>query len=296
MSINKFIMIVFALVALLSFNNASYAEKKTDKKAILIASFGTSVPKAKKAIDSLVDSAKKSFPNIEVRLVFTSNIIRRKIAKEQNVHMPTLPEALAKMNDEGYTHVYVMPTHIIPGAEYEDLATVVDAFASIEGKYGFKEIKLGKPYLATIPDCDRMAELLLNRYSEQLADKDSAIVLMGHGTPKHIASALYPQLQLSLDKVAPGRFYMGTVEAAPTIENVIANLKKSKYKNIVISPFLIVAGDHAKNDLVDKNDSQSWYNLLKTAGYKNITPHIVGLGEDAEMQSWFVERIKDMTL
>ena len=97
------------------------------------------MPEARKAIDNLVDSAKKSFPDAEVRLAFTSNIIRRKIAREQNIEVPTPVEALARMNDEGFTHVYVMPTHIIPGEEYDEMRNVVDAFASLKGKYGFKK-------------------------------------------------------------------------------------------------------------------------------------------------------------
>ena len=113
---------------------ASEAKPKEDKRGILIASFGTSMPEAKKAIDNLVDSAKAAFPDTEVRVAYTSNIIRKKIAREQNVVIPTPAEALAQMNDEGFTHVCVMPMHIIPGEEYDDIASLVNGFAQIKGR------------------------------------------------------------------------------------------------------------------------------------------------------------------
>ncbi len=274
---------------------AAAPKDKPDKKGILVVAFGTSMPDAKKAIDNLVDSTKKAFPDTEVRLAYTSNIIRRKIAKEQNVNIPTPTSALAQMNDEGFTHVYVMPMHIIPGEEYDDIAGLVNGVASVKGKYEFKELKLGRPYLSSAADCDLMADILMKRFAKDLAKKGTVIVLMGHGTPHHAANAMYSQLQLSLDKKAPGRFALGTVEAAPMIEDVIARLKRDKgVKTLVISPLMIVAGDHANNDLADKDDPESWYSQLKAAGYKDIKTFLVGLGEDADMARVYVSKIKDM--
>ncbi len=293
MSLMKTIAMTLVLTAAV-FTGTSFATPaKGEKKGILIASFGTSMPEAKKAIDNLVEAAKKAFPETEVRVAYTSNIIRRKIAREQKVFIPTPLEALARMNDEGFSHVCVMPMHIIPGAEYDEIRSVAEAMASIKGKYGFKEVRVGQPFLSSVPACDRMAEILVKRFEKQLADKDTAVVLMGHGTPHHIANALYSQLQLSLNKAAEGRFFLGTVEAAPLIEDVIGALKKSPYRKLVISPLMIVAGDHANNDLADKEDPESWYSLLKAAGYSDITPYLVGLGEDPEMAKTFVDHLKE---
>lgn len=290
---------ILALVMLtLVMSGAAYAgapKDKPDKEGILIVAFGTSMPEAKKAIDNLVATAKAAFPQTDVRLAYTSNIIRNKIAKEQNVNIPTPTSALAQMNDEGFTHVYVMPTHIIPGEEYDDLSSVVDGFASVKGKYSFKSLKLARPYLSSANDCDVMADVLVKRFGKELADKGTEIVLMGHGTPHHAANAMYSQLQLSLDKKAPGRFTVGTVEAAPEIDDVIARIKHNKaVKTLVLSPLMIVAGDHANNDLADKEDPESWYSQLKDAGYKNIKTFLVGLGEDGEIAKIFVAKIKGM--
>lgn len=141
------------------------------KKAILVVSFGTSVPGAEKNITSLVSVAREAFPDYEVRLAYTSDIIRRKLAKERNVVVPAPFEALAKLNDEGFKRVFVATTLMIPGAEYDNVKSVVGAFSGIEDKYGFEEIRLSKPLMATIPHCERMAEVLIKRFERELADK-----------------------------------------------------------------------------------------------------------------------------
>ena len=294
---NKFLC-AFVLMLLLTVPTAALAAHggdQPDKAGILAVAFGTSMPGARGAIDNLVNAAKAAFPETEVRLAFTSNIIRRKLARDQGEAIPTPVEALARMNDEGFTHVYVMPTHIIPGEEYDELKNVVDAFASLKGKYGFKKIALGKPFLFGAGDCDRMAKILTARFASQLKQKGTGIVLMGHGTPEHIANAMYSQLQLALDRAAYGRFFLGTVEAAPEIDDVIKKLKRTpSVKKLVLSPMMIVAGDHANNDLAGADDDESWLNLLKKAGYKNISTHLVGLGQDPGIARIFVDHIREM--
>lgn len=282
---NKFFAILaFTIMLLIPYA----AQAKQDKPAILVVSFGTSMPEARKAIDNLVNATRERFPDTEVRLAFTSNIIRRKL--EQVIPSPV--EALAKLNDEGFSDVYVMPTHIIPGEEYDEIANVVSAFNSLYGKYSFDDLELGEPFLNSIKDCDRMAEILLERFKSHMADKNTAIILMGHGTPEHIANAMYLQLQLALDRKAYGKFFIGTVEAAPLIEDVLANLKRhSEIRKLVLSPLMIVAGDHANNDLAGKDDKGSWLNILKANGYNNITTYLVGLGEDENIAKDFVNKI-----
>ena len=292
----KFLSLVL-VIALVAVASAAFAHgaAKADKAGILVVSFGTSMPQARRAIDNLVNAAKNNFPETEVRLAFTSNIIRNKLASERGEIIDTPVQALAKMNDEGFTHVYVMPTHIIPGTEYDEIKNVVDAFNSLKGKYGFKKLALGAPYLNSSEDCATMAKILFARFAQQLKNKDTGIVLMGHGTPEHIANALYSLLQVELDKISYGRFFVGTVEATPKIEDVLAKLRRNKgIKKLVISPFMIVAGDHANNDLAGADDDESWLNVLKKAGYKSITPYLVGMGEDVAIARGFVEKIKEI--
>jgi len=265
-------------------------KEAADKQAILITAFGTSMPSARKAIDNLVNAAKKAFPGADVRLAFTSNIIRRKLTREGKKNVPPTPvQALAALNDEGFKNVCVMPTHIIPGAEYDEIKNVVDAWKTLTGKYSFKDLRLGKTFLSSVDACDEMADILIKRFAKVPAD--TAVVLMGHGTPHHIANAMYSQLQVALDKKADGRFFIGTVENTPLIEDVVVELKKAGLKKALLSPLMIVAGDHANNDMADKDDPESWYSILKKEGFA-VETMIKGLGEDAGIAAAFVEHLK----
>ena len=281
------------LALLLFVPQCSFAED--GKSAILIVSFGTSVPEARQAINSLVDAARKEFTDSEVRLAFTSNIIRRKLARESKETIPTPVQALAQLNDEGFREVYIMPTHMIPGEEYDEIANVAAAFSTLKGKYGFEKLALGRPFLDGVDDCEGMADVLLERFDAHLQDEGTAIILMGHGTPEHFANAMYSQLQLALDTKAYGRFFIGTVEAAPKIGDVIARLKRHpEVKKLVLSPLMIVAGDHAHNDLAGEDDPESWLNVLKGAGYSEVSTYLVGLGEDENIKREFVRRISEL--
>ncbi len=281
------------LAAILLVPSAVYADN--EKSAVLVVSFGTSVPEARHAIDNLADSARKEFPKCEVRLAFTSNIIRRKIARESGESIPNPVQALAQLNDEGYSHVYVMPTHMIPGEEFDELANVIRAFGTLKGKYGFRTLKLGRPFLDGADDCSGMADVLLQRFGKYLQDEHTAVILMGHGTPEHFANAMYSQLQLALDTKAYGRFFVGTVEAAPKIGEVITRLKRHpEVKKLVLSPFMIVAGDHAHNDLAGEEDPESWVNVLKAEGWKDVSTYLVGLGEDENIARKFTAKISEL--
>lgn len=288
-------MILFMLVFTPSLSSANEADEI--KSAMLVVSFGTSVPQARKAIDNLVEAVKNEFPSVDVRLSFTSNIIRRKIQKEQSQFIPNPSQALAQLNDEGYSHVIVIPTHMIPGEEYDEIKDVVESFGSMSGKFGFDELVLCRPSLDGVKDCERIADILIKRFEQQLKDKETAIVLMGHGTPEHFANSQYLQLQLALNQKAYGRFFIGTVEAAPMIDDVLADLKRHpEIKKLVLSPLMIVAGDHAHNDLAGKDDPDSWLNILKKNGYDNISTYLVGLGEDENFARYFVRKVYDVVL
>ena len=218
---------VFILAALIFIPSVSSAkETRESKSAMLIVSFGTSVPEARKAIDNLVDAVKKEFPGVDVRLAFTSNIIRRKILKERGESIPNPSQALAQLNDEGYTHVTIIPTHMIPGEEFDEIIHVASAFADMRSKFGFEKISMCSPFLTGVKSCETVADILMKRFASQLKDESAGIILMGHGTPEHFANAQYLQLQLALNQKAYGRFFIGTVESAPSIDDVIAELKR----------------------------------------------------------------------
>ena len=295
--------ILCALIIILTLSGSCLAEPEAKAKseapkkenAILVISFGTSMPSARKAIDNLVDSVKREFPKYEVRLAFTSNIIRRKLAKESKENILNPVQALAALNEEGFKNVYLMPTHMIPGEEYDEIISVANAFWALsDSKYGFESLMMAAPFLNSVSDCERMTEILAQRFKTQLEDKDTAIILMGHGTPKHHANAMYSQLQLVLNQKYYGKFFVGTVEAVPMINDVIAELNRHpEIKKLVLSPLMIVAGDHANNDLAGEDEVDSWLNVLQKNGYEreNISTYLVGLGEDKNIASDFVKKI-----
>ena len=308
------LLLMLMLVPQFSFAEEVVSSDEESKTAILVVSFGTSMPEAQRAIDNLVNAAKKEFPKSDVYLTFTSNIIRRKLLRENfepladmknkslNVNSDMFDklmflmnpvEILAILNDMGYSEVCIMPTHIIPGEEYDEIANVADAFSTLSGKYSFDDISLGTPFMYSPEDCARMAEILAERFKSQLKDESTGIVLMGHGTPEHFANALYSLLQLELDRIAYGRFFVGTVEAAPEIDDVVENLERHpEITKLVLSPLMIVAGDHANNDLAGDGED-SWLNILKDEGYE-VTTYLVGLGEDENIAKDFVKKIHEL--
>ena len=281
------------LLVMLMITPAMSRESQPKKSAMLVVSFGTSMPEARKAIDNLVDTVRKEFPGHEVRLAFTSNIIRRKIQREHDEAVPNPSQALAQLNDEGYTHVTIIPTHMIPGEEYDEVRGVASAFGKMSGKFGFEEIRVCSPFLDGVKGCEAVADILMKRFESRLKDKETAIILMGHGTPEHFANAQYLQLQLALNQKAYGRFFVGTVESSPSLDDILAELKRHpEIKRLILSPLMIVAGDHANNDMAGEDDPDSWINILRKNGYKDIDIYLVGLGEDDNLARELVRKIR----
>ena len=290
----KKLLILLPLVVLLASSAMAFAGhgdgEREARRAILVVSFGTSMPEARHAIDGLVDEARRAFPDMEVRLAYTSNIIRHKIMREENLSIPTPLGALAQLQEEGFTHVYVQPTHIIPGEEYEDVGRVVSAMAHIPGKFGFEKIALGAPLLMNDEDCADLAALLHRTYKDRIGS-DRAVVFMGHGSP-HSANAFYSQMALSLQKVSD-RFLLGTVEGFPSFDDMAVGLERSGVRRVTLVPLMIVAGDHARNDMADGEDPESWLSQLKAKGYR-VDAVLSGLGENAEVRAMFLRHLKDL--
>jgi sirohydrochlorin cobaltochelatase len=259
------------------------------KEGILLVAFGTSEPDARGAIAKIVDGVKKAFPEADVRLSFTSNIIRRKVLKEEGIAFDSPLIALAKMQDEGVSSVTVQSLHIIPGEEYNQLASVVRSLRGIEGKYAFSSLNLGAPLLETHEDYEKTVALLKKEYGE-LAGNGGAVVFMGHGT-HHSANAAYAQMQLMFDDAALP-FVIGTVEGYPDLDTVKRRLASMKPSKVTLVPFMVVAGDHAKNDMSAKDDPESWLSVLSKEGY-SVNALLKGLGDAAGLTELFVGHIRE---
>lgn len=285
--LRRAIVAVMSLCIMFIAASAWGGEGEAVKKGVLMVSFGTTVDSGQRAIDSLFESLRAACPGTEVRLAYTSNIIRKKLAEENGRNIDSPMIALSKMRDEGFSDVVVVSTHIIPGEEYSDLVEVVRGFRSIEGKYGFRRLVLSEPLLCHESDFEDMAGFLKRAYGDKI-DKNGAVALMGHGTP-HFANSAYGQLQVVLDGLAPG-FIVGTVEGNPTLDDVTRRLKESGAKRVTLVPFMVVAGDHAVNDMAGPEED-SWAMTLKGKGYR-VSSVLKGLGEYDEIGSMLVRKFR----
>lgn len=253
------------------------------KKAILVVSFGTSYHDTGEAnIGAVENKIKSTFPDYDVKRAFTSNMIIKKIRQRDNIIIDTPEEALLKIKDENYEEVIVQPLHIIPGEEYEKILFVYN-----KHKDSFKKITIGKPILYNINHYNEAIEAL--RFQLPILNDDSAVVLMGHGS-EHFANACYSCLQQFLND-AKLNVFVGTVEGYPEIDKIIRILKERKIKKVTLMPYMLVAGDHARNDMASE-DEDSWKSILIKEGFE-VNVYLYGLGENLEYQKIYVNRVRE---
>jgi sirohydrochlorin cobaltochelatase len=274
-----FIALVFiGLFAANGFASSGHGEKAPKKVGILLVTFGSSEESAQVSFENIDQKVKAKYPNIPVRWAYTSTIIRDKLAKQGK--MLDSPEvALAKMQDEKFTHVALQSLHTIGGEEYHDLRRTVGAFKMMGG---FQKIVLGYPLLATQEDMERTSDAIMTTIPKE-RKKSEAVVLMGHGT-HHPSNAFYAALMFQMQLKDPNIF-IGTVEGFPDIDLIKDLLLKKKIKKAYLIPFMSVAGDHAKNDMAGDEDD-SWKSILTKAGIKCV-PILKGSAEfDAFVDIW----------
>ncbi|WP_027186462.1 sirohydrochlorin cobaltochelatase [Desulfovibrio inopinatus] len=258
---------------------------KQDKPGILVVAFGTTMPTAEKALQHIEGVIKKTFPNVPVRMAYSSKIVRAKIAREQHRNIASPAEALAQMKDENFTHVAVQSLHSIPGEEYHNLLKTAYAFPTM-GK-SMQQVVMGMPLMATSTDLEKVADAIMACLP---ADRkpNEAIVLMGHGT-HHPADVYYAALQYHLAKRDPNIF-VGTVEGFPTLDDVIEKLKKNGLTKAWLMPLMSVAGDHANNDMAG-DEPDSWKSILDKNGITSV-PVLTGLADYDQLVAIWVDHLK----
>lgn len=257
---------------------ADHGAKAPKKVGILLVAFGSSQPSARVSFENIDKKVKTAYPEIPVRWAYTSHIIRKKLAK-QGIFLDSPEVALAKMRDEGFSHVAVQSLHTIGGAEYHDLRRTVGAFKMLGG---FQRIILGYPLLATQEDMQRAVQAVIESIPKDRQPAE-AVVLMGHGT-HHPANAFYAALMFQLQLNDPNIF-VGTVEGYPQVDLIKELLLKRKIKKAYLMPLMSVAGDHAKNDMAGPEED-SWQSILTKAGITCV-PILKGTAEyDSFVAIW----------
>lgn len=260
-----------------------------DKKAILVVSFGTTYPHTlKSCIESIENKVRCEFPDFEVRRAFTSQFIINKLAKRDGIYIDDTAEALQRLKDEGFTTVAVQPTHIIAGHEYDEVKAAVESYRG-----HFLQIVLGRPVLysdgsnGTTDDYAIAVEALCRQLPA--AAPDRAVALMGHGS-SHEANQAYYRLQAKIDQLGLNIF-LANVEETPTIEDVMEVLSKRAIKHVTLMPYMLVAGDHAINDMAG-DDEDTWKSHLEKSGY-STDACLKGLGENPAYQEIYLQHLKD---
>lgn len=253
------------------------------KKAILAVSFGTSHEDTRKVtIDAIEDSMREAFPDYPVYRAWTSKMIIRKLKNRDNIIVPTVREAMEQMISNGITDVLVQPTHVINGIENdlmkEDALSYRDSFHSIS---------FGDPLLTTEEDSHKVITAIAEEFSN--ITKKQALVFMGHGTT-HFANSIYAALDYTFKDKGYHNFFLGTVEAYPSMESLKKMVKAYQPEEVVLAPFMIVAGDHAKNDMAG-DDPESWYSQFKDEGYE-VKAVLKGLGEYKGIRRLFIDHIR----
>ena len=248
------------------------------KKAILAVSFGTSYPDTlRKTIAATEQALAEAFPDWEVRRAFTSGMIIRKLKERDGVEIENVSQAMDRLEQEGYTHVAVQSTHVMHGEEYEKMLSQLEPYRLR------MQISVGMPLLHSEGDYTSVAQALLNWLPP--LDADEALVLMGHGTT-HFANSAYAQMEHMLQGLCD-RVYLATVEGYPALDSVQRQLaKRPEIRRLMLAPFMLVAGDHAQNDM--SGDEDSWAEQLKNAGYP-VRCILQGLGECPAIRALFVE-------
>ena len=259
--------------------------KASSDKEILVVSFGTSYSNSRHVtIGAIEDAIREAYPDYQVRRAFTAQIIIDKLKKEENIEIDNVKQALDRAVANGVKTLVVQPTHLMNGLEYNDLKKELDKY-----KDKFDKIALGEPLLTSDEDYKQVIAAITNDTKEYL-DGETAICFMGHGTEAE-SNKVYATMQEKLKAAGYNDYFVGTVEAKPSVDDVIAQVKESgKYKRVILQPLMVVAGDHANNDMAGDGED-SWATKFKAAGFE-VKPVLKGLGQNYDIQKIYLEHVK----
>lgn len=255
------------------------------KKAILVVSFGTShAATREKTIGAIERNIAEAYPEYEVRRAFTSRMILKVLEKRDGIIIDSVVEAMNRLVSDGFREVLVQPTHVIPGDEYGGMMADVKMFAG-----QFERITIGKPLLYYTDDYGRVIRAIMEQFPE-LRERE-ALVLMGHGT-EHPADTAYAALDYHFKAMGYPNVFLGTVEGYPDIETVFKQVDSFYPDKVVLAPLMVVAGDHAVNDMAGEGED-SWKSLFEKAGYE-VDCILKGLGEFQSIRNIYLQHIADI--
>ena len=270
-------------IGVLSYENSAM-KNSTNTDAIVILSFGTTFKDSRtKNIDATAKSISAAHPGVKVVTAFTSHIVRKHMIEEEGkCDYPTPEDALAQLKIEGHTRIELVPLAVIPGIEYK-----YDVALFHEYKTQFKKMTLATPLMywqGQEGQADDVTAVMEAMNFPQYK-KGTAIMLMAHGTPDP-SNAYYSVIQNKLREMKRNDVHVYTVEGWPALEDVAGKLKMHKVENIILMPMMMVAGDHANNDMAG-DEADSHKNFLIGKGF-NVETYLHGLGENQKIRDIYV--------
>lgn len=275
---------------------------------ILVVSFGTSFNDSRtEDIGGIEKAIQEAFPDWSVRRAFTAQIIINHVQARDGEKIDNMDQALERAVKNNVKNLIIQPTHLMHGAEYDEMVEAVNKYAD-----KFESIKISEPLLGQVgadgsdvnADKEAVAKAVVSEalkdsgYSsiEEAKEDGVVYVLMGHGT-SHNAKVTYTQMQSQMEALGFDNVYIGTVEGEPeetACDYLIDELKAQGYSKVILRPLMIVAGDHANNDMAGDEDD-SWKSMFEASGaFESVDTQIVGLGRIKAVENLYVEHIKDI--
>lgn len=247
---------------------------------LLVLSFGTSYNDSRRlTIGAIEQALEDAFPDWSVRRGFTANIVIDHVEQRDGIHIDDINEALTRAADNEVKTLVVQPTHLMNGLEYDEIMGNIAEYAD-----SFEKVVIGEPLLTSDEDFDIVSDAIVEA-TKEYDDGETAIVFMGHGTEAE-SNEIYAKMQQVLTDKGMENYYVGTVEASPTLDDVLAAVQEKEYKRVVLRALMVVAGDHANNDMAGDEEG-SWKTTFEDAGYEVVTV-LEGLGQIPAIQDLYV--------
>lgn len=264
-------------------SSSAPAETITAKKALLVVSFGTSYDDNRElSIGGVEQAIAAALPDFEVRRAFTAQTVIDILAG-RGTQVDNVKQAMDRLVADGVTDVVIQPTTLMAGYEYMDLVTETSRYQT-----RFKTFAIGSPLLTTDEDFKAVAKAITSR-TAQYATDDTAVIFMGHGTTAPSVS-YYGKLGGVLADEGYRNYFVGALEGEPGLDDMIKAAKDAKVSKVVLQPLMVVAGDHANNDMASDEDD-SWKTRFTSAGFQ-VETLIEGLGQNPEIQQIYVEHAR----
>ena len=276
------------------------------EKEILVVSFGTSFNDSRiRDIKGIEDAFIQSFPEWKIRRAFTSQMIIDHIEKRDGEKIDNVDTALQRALDNGVIEIVIQPTHLMQGEEYDKILRYVEKY---RGR--FEKVRIAQPLLGEVgkdasisnEDKEAVASIIVREAlqesgygdMQEAAEDGTAFVFMGHGT-WHNAKISYSQMQKQMETLGHENVFIGTVEGNPeetSCENILECVKQKRYSKVILRPMMVVAGDHANNDMAGPEED-SWISIFQNSGaFSNVEAQIKGLGEVKDIQELYISHTR----